>query len=528
MTNYSSPIWQSGSSQAQNPSSSQVRGDNQSTTLIWIGPEPPKAYEQEAHSRAGAVDKKVYEYKDYGTETNQDNGIKNYQPTIIDISQNSSHTNSTYIPESATQAFNEPRRTLYSGGQIINEEPVQIISSTAHLIEEELGALIQEPVLKENRQEPMGYTGLSYGLQGEIGPTGAEGPPGPRGLQGEPGSPGPQGPKGDRGPTGPEGHHGPRGLQGVAGNPGPAGPQGEIGPIGPRGLQGKEGPAGAQGPQGLVGPAGPEGPPGGPPGPAGPQGAMGPAGRKGPTGPQGIAGPMGLQGLQGQEGIQGKAGPQGPQGKPGQTGITGPTGPAGGPTGPTGPIGPTGPPADANGSHTNNAGYAEMFEWEDKNPSNEDRRGFFVTVDNGLLRKAKGSDALILGVVTSGAAVVGRAHSYGWSNMHLRDEWGEVILEKADTSLLFEPILNPGFDPELPYEPRVYRKEWAVVSMFGQLAVYDNGSCSPNSFCRPNSQGIATASEDGYFVLKRLSSDKVLILFHGPMARRTNNYMRSV
>ncbi|MCL2338134.1 MAG: hypothetical protein FWC60_12040, partial [Firmicutes bacterium] len=88
---------------------------------------------------------------------------------------------------------------------------------------------------------------------------------------------------------------------------------------------------------------------------------------------------------------------------------------------------------------------------------------------------------------------------------------------KIETIRVQRPKLNPAFDPNRSYQPRSERKEWAAVGMVGRLIVRDDGSCRPNGFCRPNVIGIATASEQGYRVLKRQDTNKALVLLDGPL-----------
>jgi Domain of unknown function (DUF3476). len=47
----------------------------------------------------------------------------------------------------------------------------------------------------------------------------------------------------------------------------------------------------------------------------------------------------------------------------------------------------------------------------------------------------------------------------------------------------------------------------------GQILVRDDGTCQANGYCNVNGLGIATASPDGYRVMKRVSPNQVLILF---------------
>jgi hypothetical protein len=43
--------------------------------------------------------------------------------------------------------------------------------------------------------------------------------------------------------------------------------------------------------------------------------------------------------------------------------------------------------------------------------------------------------------------------------------------------------------------------------------VRDDGTCQVNGYCKPNDEGIATASEQGYKVMKRIKDNIILVLF---------------
>jgi len=177
------------------------------------------------------------------------------------------------------------------------------------------------------------------------------------------------------------------------------------------------------------------------------------------------------------------------------------------------------------------ADYAEMFEWLDGNPHNEDRCGVFVTPEDAYIRIATSADTYILGVVSGVPSVVGDSHGTGWHGMFLRDRFGRLIYDWVDVEQgapcceeaemtrkteiipMQHPKLNPAYDPEKTYIPRNERKEWATVGIIGKLAVRDDGSCLPSGYCRPNAQGIATACDQGYRVLQRIDADTVLIVF---------------
>lgn len=75
------------------------------------------------------------------------------------------------------------------------------------------------------------------------------------------------------------------------------------------------------------------------------------------------------------------------------------------------------------------------------------------------------------------------------------------------------PIINPAYDPSQIYIPRHERKEWGIVGMLGQLIAEDDGSCEPGGFCRCSEGGVATKSEEGYYVMERLDTHYIRILF---------------
>lgn len=51
------------------------------------------------------------------------------------------------------------------------------------------------------------------------------------------------------------------------------------------------------------------------------------------------------------------------------------------------------------------------------------------------------------------------------------------------------------------------------VGLIGKILVRDDGTCQVNSYCRPNNEGIATATTNGYRVMKRTGPNQILILF---------------
>lgn len=168
---------------------------------------------------------------------------------------------------------------------------------------------------------------------------------------------------------------------------------------------------------------------------------------------------------------------------------------------------------------TSGADYAEFREWADGNPDNEDRRGYFVTLIDDKIQIASPGD-YIEGIISGHPAVIGNFDEC-WSGQFLKDEWGEYILEDIEaedhktgeksTSKWYKQ--NPDYDPEMKYIPREERPEWSPVGMLGHLSVRDDGTCEPNGYCKVAEGGIATASDTGYRVVKRISDNIVEIVF---------------
>lgn len=184
----------------------------------------------------------------------------------------------------------------------------------------------------------------------------------------------------------------------------------------------------------------------------------------------------------------------------------------------------------ADGAYSSSgADYAEMFEWLDRNPDNEDRVGYFVALDGEKIRKANSKDDYILGIVSSNPAILGDNQSLKWKDKYLADEFGRIQYEKVtipkevdekgnviiDERIEERPVLNPNFDisKNEEYEGRQDRPEWSAIGMLGKLLVRDDGSCEVNGYCKPNDEGIATKTDTGYRVMKRINENIVMVLF---------------
>jgi hypothetical protein len=165
------------------------------------------------------------------------------------------------------------------------------------------------------------------------------------------------------------------------------------------------------------------------------------------------------------------------------------------------------------------ADYAEMFEWNDGNSSDEDRVGISVKLSGNKIVASSSSDdaAHIIGVVSGNPAVLGDA---AWNKHHAKYEmdeynrtvyetytittWTEVVddgddikheyhtdkipsgttapteataenkltvISKEDdnTTDLTRKKLNSSWDSTLTYVARQDRKEWDAVGMMGKL-----------------------------------------------------------
>ena len=122
-----------------------------------------------------------------------------------------------------------------------------------------------------------------------------------------------------------------------------------------------------------------------------------------------------------------------------------------------------------------NADYAEVGEWADGNPDNEDRIGYFVAVDNSSAGTTMVKATSTMDV--RGVTVETPAFS------------GGVTQDKLDS----EGNLLPQYD---------------YVAVMGLVEVIDNGECEINGRCMPNDEGIAVPSINnlGYQVIDRVGS----------------------
>lgn len=176
---------------------------------------------------------------------------------------------------------------------------------------------------------------------------------------------------------------------------------------------------------------------------------------------------------------------------------------------------------------TTGCDYAEFFEWKDLNPDGEDRRGYFVTLDEDKIKIAEPND-YIVGIISGQPSVIGNGDE-DWLGRYVFDEFGAFVYEEFEYEVdeldkeTGERITviktgkkykeNPEYDPTIPYIQREDRPEWDAVGMLGVLSVRDDGTCKVNGYCTVAEGGIATASETGYRVIKRVNDNIVKVIF---------------
>lgn len=152
------------------------------------------------------------------------------------------------------------------------------------------------------------------------------------------------------------------------------------------------------------------------------------------------------------------------------------------------------------------ADYAEYFEWLDGNAKNQDRIGLFVTLDGDKIKLANNGD-YILGVISANPSIVANSAELDWHDKYKTDVYGRLIYDESHNL-----ILNENYNDTLEYIPRGARKEYDKVGLLGQLVVQDDGTCKINGYCTANVNGVATKSDSGYRVIKRIDETHIKII----------------
>lgn len=146
-----------------------------------------------------------------------------------------------------------------------------------------------------------------------------------------------------------------------------------------------------------------------------------------------------------------------------------------------------------------NADFAEVAEWADGNPDNEDRTGYFVCANvpvNGIImRKATSLDDV------KGVSILSPAFAGNYSKDKL-DEKGNLL------------------------------PKYSFVAIIGFVPVRDNGTCEVGGRCMPDDNGCAVPSSNsmGYQVVNRIDENRVLIIIepNGDMVQRIKSKMNKL
>jgi hypothetical protein len=120
------------------------------------------------------------------------------------------------------------------------------------------------------------------------------------------------------------------------------------------------------------------------------------------------------------------------------------------------------------------ADYAEYFEWADGNPSNEDRRGYSVSLINDKIKIAEEGE-IVFGVVSGNPSVVGDDAPMKWAGKYLKDDFGSYIRDEDGYR-----VLNPEYDEEAEYVSRESRPEWSTIGLMGKLRLRKGQIVSPS------------------------------------------------
>ena len=129
---------------------------------------------------------------------------------------------------------------------------------------------------------------------------------------------------------------------------------------------------------------------------------------------------------------------------------------------------------------SHNTDYAEVGQWADGNPNDEDRIGYFVAVDMnspGIMMTKANSSSDVRGVTVKAPAFSGNCTSGKF------DKNGELV------------------------------KQYDFVAVMGLVSVIDNGTCTVSERCMPADDGTAIPSDNdmGYHVIERIDDTHILI-----------------
>lgn len=188
-------------------------------------------------------------------------------------------------------------------------------------------------------------------------------------------------------------------------------------------------------------------------------------------------------------------------------------------------------------------GYAEMFEWKNIPDQLKDNgAGLFVQFSESEPDKIEPyHGGTICGVTTPSFASLSD-NPIEWPGQYETNETGTYIREKKYIAVgnkvydqqqeinivrtfpykVYKKKQTEEYDEsKAPYRMRLDRIEWTPVCIQGKCLVRDDGSCYAGGWCAPiESDDYSNAGivgdvhpmSDGYYVLKRVSENVVLIL----------------
>lgn len=138
------------------------------------------------------------------------------------------------------------------------------------------------------------------------------------------------------------------------------------------------------------------------------------------------------------------------------------------------------PTTDTGTVISQNADYAEVGQWVDGNVDNEDRIGYFVSIDNdtaGTTMVKATSNSDVRGVTVEAPAFSGNCSADKF------DSNGKLL------------------------------KQYSYVAVMGLVSVIDNGRCTINERCMPDDNGTAIPSTNnmGYQVIDRIDDTHILV-----------------
>lgn len=110
------------------------------------------------------------------------------------------------------------------------------------------------------------------------------------------------------------------------------------------------------------------------------------------------------------------------------------------------------------------ADFAEMFEWADGNPSNEDRTGTSVILQDGKIAPCPDGQEPI-GVVSATAGFIGN-NPLSWQGKFVTDSLG-----RRTGAVSSDYNADTAGEADANYTPRTVRPEWATVGLLGRIRI---------------------------------------------------------